>query len=127
MRALEFRAFTTHSLIKALYIERHLPMVNKTAYRQWRDSSQQVEAIVADDSLPLWQKAHQVGGAYAGLALSELKPKHQKKIESGFIHINAILADYTLNSFDDYEHMDREDLEEIVRIVRSLAPPRTTG
>ncbi len=99
-------------------------MADKQAYQHWRESAEQVEAIVADRSLPLWQKAHRVGGAYAGLALEGLKSKHRHKILTGFGKVNAVLARYTLNSFDDYEQLADEDLREILRIVRSLAPPK---
>lgn len=99
-------------------------VADKNAYQQWWESAEQVEKIVADRALPLWQKAHRVGGAYAGLALDGLKSKHRHKILAGFGKVNAVLARYTLNSFDDYERIEDEDLREILRIVRSLAPPK---
>ena len=102
-------------------------MADKKAYQQWRESAEQVEAIAAERSVPLWQKAHRVGGAYAGLALDGLKPKHRHKILAGFGKVNTVLARYTLDSFDDYEHIDVEDLREIIRIVRSLAPPKLSS
>jgi hypothetical protein len=71
-----------------------------------------------------WQKVHRVGGAYAGLALDGLKSKHRHKVLAGFGKVNSILACYTLNSFDDYEQIKDEDLREMLRIVRSLAPPK---
>jgi len=74
--------------------------------------------------LPLWQKVDRVGGAYTGLALDGLTSKHRHKILAGFGKVNAVLARYTLNSFDDYERIEDEDLREILRIVRSLAPPK---
>lgn len=83
-------------------------MADKKAYQQWRESTEQVEAIVADRTLALWQKAHRVGGAYAGLALDGLRSKHRYKILSGFEKVNAVLARYTLNSFDDYERIEGE-------------------
>lgn len=99
-------------------------MADKQAYQHWRESAEQVEVIVANHSLPLWQKAHRVGGAYAGLALEGLKSKHRHKILSGFGKVNAVLSRYTLNSFDDYEQIADEDLKEILHNVRSLAPPK---
>ena len=99
-------------------------VADKKAYQHWRESTEQVETIIADRSLPLWQKAHRVGGAYAGLALDGLKSKHRHKILAGFGKVNAVLARYTLDSFDDYEQIEDEDLREILRIVRSLAPPK---
>jgi iron uptake system EfeUOB component EfeO/EfeM len=38
--------------------------------------------------------------------------------------VNGVLSRYTLNSFDDYERIEDKDLREILRIVRSLTPPK---
>lgn len=102
-------------------------MADKKAYQQWRESAAQVEAIIADRTVALWQKAHRVGGAYMGLALDGLKSKHRHKILAGFGKVNAVLARYSLDSFDDYEQINVEDLWEIIRIVRSLAPPKLSS
>lgn len=99
-------------------------MADKKACRQWRASAEQVEVIFSDRTLALWQKAYRVGGAYVGLALDGLRSKHRHKILTGFGKVNGVLARYTLNSFDDYEQIKDEDLREILRIVRSLAPPK---
>jgi hypothetical protein len=99
-------------------------VADKKAYQQWRASAERVEVIFSDRTLALWQKAHQVGGAYAGLALDGLRSKHRHKILMGFGKVNGVLARYTLNSFDDYEQIKDEDLKEILRIVRSLGPPK---
>ena len=98
-------------------------MADKQAYQYWRESAKKVEAIVADDSLALWQKVRQVNSAYAGLALEGLKSKHRHKVLTGFGQVNGVFARYALDSFDDYEKIDEQDLREIIRIVRSLAPP----
>ena len=44
-------------------------MVDRAAYQQWLVSAEKVKSIAANDSLELWQKAHRVNEAYAGLAL----------------------------------------------------------
>lgn len=99
-------------------------MADKEAYQCWRESAKKVETIIADDSLALWQKVRQINSAYVGLALEGLRSKHRHKVLSGFGKVNAVFARYTLDSFDDYEKIDEQDLREIVRIVRSLAPPK---
>ena len=99
-------------------------MADKAAYQQWLESAEKVKSIAADSSLALWQKAHKVNQAYAGLALDGLQSKHRHKILTGFGKVNAVFASYTLESFDDYEKIDECDLREIIRIVRSLTPPR---
>jgi len=100
-------------------------MADKTAYQQWLESAEKAKSIAADGSLELWQKAHRVNQAYAGLALEGLRSKHRHKILAGFGKVNAVFAGYTLNSFDDYKNINDSDLREIIAIVSSLAPPRS--
>ena len=100
-------------------------MADKAAYRQWQESAEKVKSIATSDTLELWQKAHKVNQAYAGLALEGLRSKHRHKILDGFGRVNAVFAGYTLNSFDDYQTIQESDLREIIKIVVSLAPPRS--
>lgn len=99
-------------------------MADKAAYQFWRESASKVEAIATDPSLASWQKVRQVNSAYVGLTLEGLKSKHRHKILSGFAQVNAVFAGYEISRYEDYENMDEQDLKEIVRIVRSLAPPK---
>ena len=99
-------------------------MADKAAYQQWQESAETVKSIAASDTLELWQKAHKVNQAYAGLALEGLRSKHRHKILAGFGRVNSVFSRYTLNSFDDYKKIDESDLREIIKIVVSLSPPR---
>lgn len=99
-------------------------MADKVVYQQWQESAAAAKLIAASDSLALWQKAHKVNEAYAGLALDGLRSKHRHKLLAGFGKVNAVFAGYTLNSFDDYEKIKESDLREIIRIVCSLAPSK---
>jgi hypothetical protein len=99
-------------------------MADKAAYQQWLESAERVQSIATDNSLELWQKAHRVNEAYAGLALEGLRSKHRHKLLAAFGKVNAVFARYTLNSFDEYEKITESDLKEIIEIVSSLAPPR---
>ena len=99
-------------------------MADRAAYQQWLESAEKVKSIATSDSLKLWEKAHRVNEAYAGLALEGLRSKHRHKVLAGFGKVNAVFAGYTLNSFDDYEKITEGDLKEIIRIVSSLAPPK---
>jgi iron uptake system EfeUOB component EfeO/EfeM len=98
-------------------------MADRAAYQQWLESAEKAKSIAANDSLELWERAHGVNQAYAGLALEGLRSKHRHKILAGFGKVNAVFAGYTLNSFDDYEKINESDLREIIKIVSSLAPP----
>jgi len=100
-------------------------VADKAAYKQWQESAEAARSVAASDSLALWQKAHKVNEAYAGLALDGLRSKHRHKLLAGFGKVNAVFAGYTLNSFDDYEKIKESDLREIIRTVCSLAQPKT--
>lgn len=97
-------------------------MVDKKVYQDWKDSAAKVSAIARNKSLPLWEKGHLVGGAYAGLALEGLQSKHRRKIINGFSKVNTVLGKYKLDSFDDYQNINDVDLYEIIRLVKSIAP-----
>jgi hypothetical protein len=99
-------------------------MADKDAYASWQAAAQDVERIAADRSLPLWQKAHLVGAPYTTIALEGLQSKHRHKILNRIGQVNAILRGYTLDSFDDYQHMDDADLREIVNLFRSIRPSK---
>jgi hypothetical protein len=99
-------------------------VADKAAYQQWRESAEKVRTIAADDSLELWEKAHRVNQAYAGLALDGLRSKHRHKLLAEFGKVNAVFAGYTLNSFDDYKKISASDLKEIIRIVSAINPPK---
>lgn len=99
-------------------------MADKSAYQQWRESAKKVKSITTDDTLALWEKAHRVNQAYAGLALDGLRSKHRHKLLAEFGKVNAVFAAYTLNSFEDYEIISDSDLKEIIRIVSAITPPK---
>jgi hypothetical protein len=99
-------------------------MADKGAYASWHASAQEVERIAADRSIPLWQKAHLVGAAYTTVVLEGLRTKHRYKIFNRIVQVNTILQRYTLDSFDDYQHMDEADLRGIVDLFRSMRPSK---
>tara|TARA_R110002049_G_C9154634_1_gene560572 strand:- start:781 stop:1086 length:306 start_codon:yes stop_codon:yes gene_type:complete len=100
-------------------------VADKTAYQHWRDCAKQARSVATDNTLELWEKAHKVNQAYAGLALEGLQSKHRHKLLAEFGKVNAVFAAYTLNSFDDYKKISDGDLKEIIRIVSAITPPKT--
>lgn len=98
-------------------------MADKKAYQEWRSMAANARLIAADKTLPLWQKAHRIPGAYAGLDLGGLQSKHRRKVLNTLGQINFILERFTLESFDDYERIDEQSLREIIRLAKGLSPP----
>ncbi|MGC1508144.1 hypothetical protein [Ketobacter sp.] len=98
-------------------------MADKKAYQEWHDMEANARQIAADQTLPLWQKAHKIPGAYTGLDLSGLQSKHRHKVLNTLGQINVILKKFKLDSFDDYENIDEGNLREIIRLAKGLSPP----
>jgi hypothetical protein len=97
-------------------------MADKAAYASWEASALEVERIVRDISLPLWEKARLVGAAYTSIPLDGLRSKHRHKIFRHIIEVNKILQKYMPETFDDYRHMDEADLEALVSLFRAMGP-----
>lgn len=98
-------------------------MADKKAYQEWRTMAENARMIASDKALPLWQKAHKIPGAYAGLELSGLQSKHRHKVLNTLGQLNVILKKFNLDSFDDYQKIDDENLREIIRLAKGLSPP----
>ena len=97
-------------------------MPDKAAYASWEASAREVERIARDPSLPLWEKACQVGTAYTTIALDGLRSKHRHKIFRRIAEVNNILQKYMPETFDDYQRMDEADLKALIRLFRDMGP-----
>lgn len=76
---------------------------------------------MADHSMPLWEKARYVGGAYTSTDISNLPSKYRRRFLSRVAEVNAILAKYPINTYDDYQRIEREDLKAMIAAFQSLA------
>jgi len=99
-------------------------MADKKAYQQWKAEAEQVRQIASDKSLALWQRAHMVGKPLTAIELNGLQSKHRRKFMTTLSQVNRILANYQLDTFDDYQKISSDDLHEIIRLFKSLTPPR---
>jgi hypothetical protein len=97
-------------------------MTDKAAYASWEASAREVERIARDPSLPLWEKARQVGKAYTSIPLDGLRSKHRHKIFRHIVEANDILQKYMPETFDDYQHMDEGDLKALISLFRAMGP-----
>ena len=89
-------------------------MSNQRRRDDWQRRAAQVQQVCSDPQLALWQKAHLVGKAYADVQLDGLKSKHRHKIFGSLSQVNAILARYPIETFDDYAQINADDLKAIV-------------
>ena len=100
-------------------------MASRSTYRDWKARTQKASTILADKQLPTWKKAHMVGGAYNGLELDQLLPKHKRRIYASLSDMNQILRKYEIKTWDDYEQIEEVDLRQIIQIAKGLACPRS--
>lgn len=99
-------------------------MADEKTYRDWQGRTRRASQVLSDKKLKPWQKAHLAGGAYAGLALSNLRSKHRHRFLNRISQLNAILAKYPIESFDDYQQIRAADVQEMIATIRMLACPR---
>src|SRR5690606_34606931 len=92
------------------------------AYRQWREMAVNAKKMEENPSIPLWQKAYRVPGAYQGLELDKLNTKDRKRVLNTLQKMNAILAPYQFTNFDDYQIMDEKDAEALILLSKKLSP-----
>ncbi len=73
-----------------------LTMARRRWHDDWQWRAEQVHQLCQDRTVPLWQKAHLVGRAFADVELDALQSKHRKKLYSKLAAVNAILAKYPI-------------------------------
>jgi hypothetical protein len=95
-------------------------MSHRKRSADWVRRAEDVKRINADRNLPLWEKARHVGGVYAGLDLTDLPAKHRRKILAKVASVNAILAKYPIETFDDYRMIEPQDLRAMIAAFQSL-------
>ena len=98
------------------------------ASRRWRDDwqrrAEKVHRLCQDRTVPLWQRAHRVGQAFDDVELDGLQSKHRKKLYCKLVAVNAILAKYPIETFDDYALIDTADLHSILAAFKDIASIR---
>lgn len=95
------------------------------AYHEWREMAANAKKMEENPAIPLWQKAYKVPGSYQGLELDKLNTKDRKRVLNTLQKMNAILAQYQFESFDDYQFMDEKDAKALLLLSRRLMPGRT--
>jgi len=98
--------------------------VYHNVYHEWKIQAEQVRKIASDKTLALWERAHMVGRPLTAIELNGLQSKHRQKIMATIVQVNRILANYQLDTFDDYQKISNDELHEIIRLFKTLTPPR---
>ena len=69
---------------------------------------------------PPWKRAQNALRCFKGLPLDHLPRKLDRSIDITFSGVNAILARYTISTWDDYQKISNDDLKKIETLIRNL-------
>ena len=69
---------------------------------------------------PQWKRTVEAMLAFKGLKLTPLPPRWRKRVDSAFEQINDILADYPLQTWDDYAKISAADLTRIEKLIIAI-------
>ena len=70
---------------------------------------------------PLWKRTKEGLDWFGGLPMTHLPPRLVQDIDTRFAAINAILADHSVDTLQDYRRVPAADLIEIQDIVEGFA------
>ena len=96
-------------------------MVTRRQRVDWQQRAEQVRALCDNPAIPLWQKAHRVGCIYQDVQLDGLKSKHRRRIFAELAKLNQILAQYPIETSDDYQLIAQHDLRAIIATFQGFA------
>ena len=70
---------------------------------------------------PLWKRTKEGLDWFGGLPMDHLPPRLIKEIDGRFGTINAILAEHSVDTLEDYRRVSAEDLIEIQDLIEGFA------
>ena len=79
--------------------------------------AQKSQRLIADSSLPKWQRLKQGLQAFSGLELTELSKKTRDQLEADLAGINSMFSWYQLETWEDYETVSDTELQEALYTV----------
>lgn len=89
--------------------------------------SQKAKVLVADPSLPKWQRLYRGLEAFSGLELSLLEDDVARHFEADLVRINQVLARYQPSTSEDYQSIADDDLEDMLDTVDTAAEQAIVG
>jgi hypothetical protein len=83
--------------------------------------AQKAKILAANPSVPKWQRLHQGLQAFSGLQLSELPEAVEEQLEADLARVNRVLAQYPIETEEDYEDISDADLQQMLDTVDMAA------
>lgn len=84
------------------------------------DRARKAKAIINDEAFPMARRATSALRSFSGFGLSGLPVDIRSTLESHLADVNRILANYDLETMDDYVKITDDDLSEMLGIIDSM-------
>ena len=93
-----------------------------TIYKYHKEKQRALKAqIVLDNqTMPVHEKVHNALLAFKGLVLSSIPSNTQKSVEPLLLRIQHVFNRYPIKTFEDYQLISEEELNEILLNISSL-------
>ena len=75
---------------------------------------------LAGTGQPQWLRVQNALRSFKGLPLDHLPKKLDRRVDLTFRRVNAVLANYTIKTWDDYQNISPDDLKKIETLIRTL-------
>lgn len=90
------------------------------AYHKAKQQALRAQMILNDQATPSYKKVENALFAFKGMVLSSLPSKTQKSVESGLLRIQQVFNRYPIRTFEDYQLISEEELNEILLNISGL-------
>jgi len=83
--------------------------------------SQKAKTLASDPPLPKWKRLSQGLQAFSGLELTGIPEDVRERFEADLVGVNRVLAQYPLETEEDYQIISDDDLQRMLEIVDAAA------
>ncbi len=88
--------------------------------RNLYERMRKAKAKICDQSLPEYRRVTETLQSLGGLELTGLPNDVRSTLEKNLVAVNRILADYTLETPEDYERLENGDLRRILSLIETM-------
>ena len=89
-------------------------------YNKAKQHALKAQMILNDQAMPAYEKVHNSLLAFKGMVLSSIPTKTQKSVESVMLKIQQVFNRYPIKTFEDYQLISEEELNEILLNISGL-------
>jgi hypothetical protein len=89
-------------------------------YHEAKQHALKAQAVINNQSMPAHEKVQKSLLAFKGIVLSSIPSKTQKSVESVMLRIQQVFNRYPIKTFEDYQLISQEELNEILLDVSGL-------